>query len=127
LVLRNLKATDIANLIVKVDSLKRIDRDTPQAKNPQFTGMPIKIERGSQEMTLPGNDTRELWVAQHARGDDEWYMLTSEPAGRYRVDLGEYELKILAIGNGAAPAKPNKFRIKVTKRGLLDFEALPVP
>jgi len=75
-VVHNPKRVPVKNLTVKILSLVPIhSKERLRRKSAQFPGMPLRIERGQQGMELAGHGFVEVWVVQHAKGDDKLVRL----------------------------------------------------
>ncbi len=121
-VVHNPKRVPVKNLTVKILSLVPMhSKERLRRKSAQFPGMPLRIVRGQQGMELAGHGFVEVWVVQHAKGDDKLVFLTSEAPGAYHVDVGEYLLTIAAAADGIDGTKQSFF-VKATKQGTLTFE-----
>lgn len=124
IIVRNTKSTPVNNLHVVIESLVSKTNVRKAAEYaPQFSNMPLHIERGTQGMTLQGYATVEIWVAQHVRKDEWLWFLSSEDRGPYKVPVGEYELRVRTTADGL-PRATGRFVVIATKAGTLQFSRL---
>lgn len=116
----------LKGLQVKIESLVPLSNEAElKAKSIQFTGLPLRIERGQQKMELGTADHVEAWVARHQPGQTYIRIYSSEKCefthdDTYLCDIGEYLITIVATGENV-PAARRSFMMSANPDGGLSF------